>query len=323
MSTVPVSVVIPTYNCGHFLTQAVDSVFAQTVAPGEIIVVDDGSTDDTRERLMTYRKRVRYLYHSNQGPSRTRNRGIQEAKNEVIAFLDSDDVWHPRKLELQMAAWNQHPRLGMLGTLSFDWPTSALPRIGDGSPAAVVAVSWSKLVVKNYFITSSVLVRRGLWELTGGFDEELRGPEDRDLWLRIAEQSPVGNLLLALTGYRRLAGSLSWQADSVHASGLRILQKLGSRGAWQGQWLLRRKAYSYLNYENAMVFGAAGRQWKALVTLLESLAWYPLPYDRSEVRKILARPKSLGVYMLRLLGLKAEEQFAVPRAPQTASIRPQ
>jgi glycosyltransferase involved in cell wall biosynthesis len=307
MKHAPVSVVIPTYNCGRFLPQALDSVLAQTMAPQEIIVVDDGSKDDTQSRLAPYQPRIRYLYHENQGPSPTRNRGIQEAGNEIIAFLDADDVWHPRKLELQMAAIGQHSDLGMLGTQAFDWPANAFPGIDDTHPLPLVPVSWSQLVVKNRFITSSVLVRRQLLEKTGGFDAELRGPEDFDLWLRIAERSPVANLPLLLTGYRIVPGSLSNQADSFLACGLQILDNLDKRGVWQGRWLLRHQAYSFLYYQIAYVFGAKGRQGKALVTLLKSFAWYPFPYSRSEVRQALARPKSLAVYLLKMLALKKGE----------------
>jgi glycosyltransferase involved in cell wall biosynthesis len=304
-----VTVVIPTFNGGQLVTEAIDSVLAQTLAPMEIIVVDDGSTDGTRERLIPYAGRVRYLSQENQGVSAARNRGIQEAQGELIAFLDADDVWHPRKIELQMSALTNNPNLGLLGTQVFDWPAPQLPPIHDVSSPSVIRVSWSQLMVKNHFTTSSVLIRRKLWEKTGGFDVGLRSSEDRDLWLRIAEHSLVGNLSLPMTGYRVVTGSLSRQAASVRASGLRFLRKLDEQKAWRGRWLLRRKAYSYLNYDNAYVFGTAGKQAEALAILLSSLAWYPFPYRRSEVSKALARPKSLAVYFLRLLGLRPAEDF--------------
>src|SRR5712664_3388839 len=102
MNTVPVSVIIPTYNCARFVVEAIESVLAQTVVPTEIVVVDDGSVDDTQERLRSYHGRIRYFRQGNGGVSAARYRGMREAQQEFIAFLDADDVWHPRKLELQL-----------------------------------------------------------------------------------------------------------------------------------------------------------------------------------------------------------------------------
>ena len=98
---------IPTYNRGHLVGEAVASVLGQTVPPLEVIVVNDGSTDDTRHRLQPYLSHVTYLYQTNQGVSAARNHGIGESRGDFIAFLDSDDVWHPRKLELQLEAFGR------------------------------------------------------------------------------------------------------------------------------------------------------------------------------------------------------------------------
>src|SRR5262245_15747118 len=129
MTSDSVSVVIPTYNCGRLVTEAVDSVLGQTVPPAEVIVVDDGSQDDTAERLAAYAGRVRYLRQENQGVAAARNCGVAASGGEVVAFLDADDVWHPRKLEFQLAALDRHPGLGLLGTGSFDWPAAAWPAV--------------------------------------------------------------------------------------------------------------------------------------------------------------------------------------------------
>ena len=135
MNSPKVSVVIPSYNLGRLLTQAIDSVLAQTVVPSEIIVVDDGSTDDTQVRLEPYSGRIRCIRQGNRGVSAARNRGIREASGQLIAFLDADDVWHPRKLELQLAAFEDRPDLGLLGTGQFDWPTTAFPEMELDAPA--------------------------------------------------------------------------------------------------------------------------------------------------------------------------------------------
>src|SRR4051812_26302017 len=115
MDTGPlVSVVIATYNSGRFVGQAVRSVLAQTYRPFEIVVVDDGSTDDTAGVLAGYRDGVRYVYQENRGPAAARNRGIAEAAGELVAFLDADDEWHPEKLSRQWEALSASPRAGLV-----------------------------------------------------------------------------------------------------------------------------------------------------------------------------------------------------------------
>jgi glycosyltransferase involved in cell wall biosynthesis len=306
MNPASVSVVIPTWNSAALVTQAIDSVLAQTVLPAEVIVIDDGSSDDTAARLTRYPGQVRYCYQANQGVSAARNRGLAEARGEWIAFLDADDVWHPRKLELQLQALAQRSEVGLLGTQVFDWPAPAFPKV-TVPVDPIQVVPWERLVVKNYFTTSSVLVRRALFERVGGFDTRLQGPEDHDRWLHIAEQAVVANLALPLTGYRCVSGSLSKQARRMQAGMTTILQKLDDRGAWGGRHWLRRKAYSYLHYSCAYMHSTAGHHGAALWNMLQSFAWYPLAYQRGEVRMPLARAKILGailLHWLRSVGVK-------------------
>jgi len=108
---IKVSVIIPTYNRAEYVTQAIDSVLAQTYADYEIIVVDDGSTDNTKDVLLPYMDRIRYIYQENAGASAARNTGIKAAKGDWIAFLDSDDEWLPEKLAVQMCAVERHSQL--------------------------------------------------------------------------------------------------------------------------------------------------------------------------------------------------------------------
>ena len=111
-----VSVIIPTYNRAGYLTEAIDSVFGQTYSNMEIIVVDDGSTDDTRERLKPYRDIIEYVYIDNGGPARARNVGMEMAKGEYIAFLDSDDLYYPYKIELQAGFLDKHADVAMVSS---------------------------------------------------------------------------------------------------------------------------------------------------------------------------------------------------------------
>jgi glycosyltransferase involved in cell wall biosynthesis len=301
--TVPsISVIIPTYNSATLVPQAIDSVLAQTVPVREILVLDDGSTDDTRQRVAGYPASVRYLWHHNQGVSATRNRGVREASGELIAFLDADDVWHPRKLELQLHVLADNPQLALLGTNTFEWPAPVYPDTTVPSPQALCPVEWQSLTVKNYFTTSSIIVRREVLERVGPFDTALQGPEDYDLWLRIAHIAPVANLRLPLAGYRiATAGSLSKQARTMQDGMRRILRKLDQRKLWHGDWLLRQKAYSYCDYSCAYMYAAAGARVVAVGNLLRSLTRYPLPFRRSEVRMSFARFKLLGMTLWRMI----------------------
>jgi glycosyltransferase involved in cell wall biosynthesis len=302
MNTAPVSVVIPTYNSGHLVTQAIESALSQGLPPREILVVDDGSTDDTARRVSVY-PHVRYLPQPNQGVSAARNTGVRAASQEFVAFLDADDVWHPCKLELQMEVFERHPELGIVGAHQFDWPASSFPEIATHSPR-LEFVTWSDLVVKNRLHTSSLVVRREVLRQAGEFDTAIQGPEDRDLWLRVVEFAPVCNLELPLLGYRDVPGSVSKQAARCKAGMLRILQKIDERNVWRGRWLLRRKAYSYVYHSCAYIYGAGELYREALRCSLLSLAWYPLPYLGSERGMSFERPKRFFVNLARWLGLK-------------------
>jgi glycosyltransferase involved in cell wall biosynthesis len=306
-----VSVIIPTYNCARFVPEAVESVLAQTYPAAEIIVVDDGSTDDTEERLRPYADRIRYLRQENGGVSTARNAGMHAATGDLFAFLDSDDGWHERKLELQVEFLQRNPAIGVLGTRALDWPKHQFPPLPSGPP------SWSeipfeRLIVANFFATSSIVVRREIAEKVGEFDSELRGPEDYDYWLRCVRRTRGANLELVLTGHRELPGSLGRRAVSMETGMLRILQKLGEGGAWQGRRMLRRKAYAYTYYCSAYLYTAAGRHGAAVGRVLRSFARYPLPFRRRDVRMALARPKLLLTSLLRALRVKAPESTSAP-----------
>jgi glycosyltransferase involved in cell wall biosynthesis len=304
-----VSVVIPTFNGGPWIAQAVESVLAQSVRPAQVIVVDDGSTDDTRRRLAPHMDRIRYLVQPNQGVAAARNHGVARSSGELIAFLDADDVWHPRKLELQLKAMTDHSALALLGTAVYDWPSPTVPE-PDPSACRPTPVPWRQLAVKNFITTSSVLVRREALEKAGPFDTELRGPEDYDLWLRIAETAAVANLGLPLVGYRTVPGSLGRRAATMESGLRRILRRLDDRGAWRGDWLLRRKAHGYCGYSCAYLHAMEGNQRAALSRILVSLATYPLPYRSDEVRFPLARLRMLTMILRRLPGTQHQPHAA-------------
>jgi glycosyltransferase involved in cell wall biosynthesis len=293
-----ISVVIPAYNSARWIDEAIQSVLAQSLPPREIVVVDDGSTDDTARRLEKYRGRVVYIHQDNQGVAAARNRGIAGTTGEWVAFLDADDVWHPRKLECQVRAIADRPELAMLGTGVRDWPGE----FGDvPTNVDMTTRTWAQLAVRNQFTTSSVIVRRAALEHIGGFDPQLHGPEDYDLWLRLGEQFPMGVLDAPLVGYREVAQSLGRRASSMEAGLARVLRKMDERDSWKGRWLLRRKSYSYWRYSCAYMHVSGGELRLALVRIVQSLVLYPMPLRRCEVRMSCARARLLSMIVRRIM----------------------
>lgn len=303
-----VSVVIPTYNYGRFVIEAVESVLAQTYRNIEVIVVDDGSTDDTRERLAPFLDRIRYIYQANQGLSAARNTGIRAACGNWVALLDSDDTWHPRKLEMQMRYLADHPKVALLATRNFsgnkiDWPEVCLESALLAQP-----VSLLELVFASRFAPSTVLVHKKCFEQMGLFDTQLRAAEDRDMWIRIARHFPIECLELPLCWYRLHGGNMSSAAVRMEVNELKMLRKtFATVVSPRRHLLLWLKTYSYAYYNAVHLYGASRRWFTALDRFLRSLILWPLPYKRSEVGCPLARPRMLAVLLLRMLRLRRPE----------------
>ena len=199
-----VSVVIPAYNAARFVRQAIDSVLHQTHAPLEVLVVDDGSQDDTPEIVESYADgAVRLIRQPNQGPSAARNTGIAAARGTLIAFLDADDSWLPDKLARQVALLAAHPSaafcitderlVGEDGTVFQEsYLAEALFRDGKPDGPALVDKPLTRLMAGTFVGTSTVCARTECVRAAGIFDVQLRLVEDRDMWIRLACQGPVG-----------------------------------------------------------------------------------------------------------------------------------
>jgi glycosyltransferase involved in cell wall biosynthesis len=185
-----VSVIIPTYNRARIIEEAVDSVLAQDYKDFELIIVDDGSTDNTSEVLAPYGNEASILFQENKGVSAARNRGIAEASGMLIAFLDSDDLWLPQKLSAQVEFFNQKPEALICQTEEV-WVRNGI-RVNPGrrhkKPSGMIFEPSLKLCLVS---PSAVMIRRELLDRTGGFDETLPACEDYDLWLRISCRVPV------------------------------------------------------------------------------------------------------------------------------------
>src|SRR5215469_6859032 len=223
-----ISVVIVNYNYGRFLGDCVDSVLAQTYPNVEVIVVDDGSTDDSLMVLESYQDRIIIIRQNNQGVSRARNTGIRTSKGAWIAFLDSDDLWMEEKLQ-QQAQWFQDSSVGMV-CCGVELINESGLRLGYTQPA-----SGDDLLPRLVTFTSpstgggsAVVARMEILRDLGGFDESLSTAADLDMWIRIGAQWKIGAVRAPLVKYRRHTDSMSSDVYRFESDNSRVLMKVFS-----------------------------------------------------------------------------------------------
>lgn len=223
-----VSVIIPTYNRAGLVCAAIDSVLAQNYPNLEIVVVDDGSTDGTAEAVQNYGAAVRFVSQANAGAASARNRGIRLATGDLVAFLDSDDLYLPGKLQEQVQYFNQQPETVLVYCWFTIFDESGRKRLGrrchlTGNIAAKLLAK----CMQGPLATPTVMVRRDALLRVGGFDEAMNLSEDTDLWCRVARLGPVGLIPEPLVAVRRHSGNLSSGPGRTRflAASLRILDK--------------------------------------------------------------------------------------------------
>jgi glycosyltransferase involved in cell wall biosynthesis len=253
-----VSIVIPTFNSAPFLPDTLESIFAQNYRDFEVILVDDGSTDDTPGIAARYQGRVTYVRQENSGgPARPRNVAIAQARGEFICLFDSDDLMLPDKLALSMRFFDRCPDVGLLFTnfTKFDergpvpgthldhysnfWK---LPkkRIAEKEYRIASTVAFEALFYGNYIGTSSVVMPASVLKSIGPFDEEVTsgGLEDRDMWFRIARHHDIGFLDVVCHRYRVRPGSISRRAISSAEARIKVIGRYvddGLQGATRRQ----------------------------------------------------------------------------------------
>jgi glycosyltransferase involved in cell wall biosynthesis len=233
------------------------------------------------------------VWQKNQGVSGARNTGIRVARGELVAFLDSDDIWHPRKLELQLAYLREHPEVGLLGAEMFTDPARVWPELPTTACPPAHPISLEAVVIRTRFCTSSLIVRRGCFEDVGLFDTGLRNSEDRDLYIRIGSRHAMAYLAATLM-WGRLAGEhLSTGSPTGEEFTRKMLRGVFSRVAsLQGRFLLRRQSFSFCDYEASYMYLERKNRLRALHRLLRSFLLWPFPYPRGEI-KPLGRIKRL------------------------------
>ncbi len=185
-----ISVIIPTYNRASMVVEAVESVLAQEMVDFELIVIDDGSSDETEEKLSVYNSRLSYYRQENAGVAAARNRGLEVSKAPLVSFLDSDDLWLPKKLGTQHKFMQDHPEVWICQTEEI-WLRKGRRVNPKRHHQKVSGDIFQRSLDLCLVSPSAVMLRRELFEKVGYFDEELPVAEDYDLWLRVAVDHQV------------------------------------------------------------------------------------------------------------------------------------
>lgn len=273
-----VSVIIPTHNRKHFLKRALDSILEQSHPTVEIVVVDDGSTDGTEAFVREeYGDRVQYFYQKNLGPSAARNFAFRQCRHPIIAFLDSDDYWHPQRLEILLKHWaSLPPEVGLIANdfYQFDdhqrkFVPKRLWQLKTGE------ITTKQLLIRNRFPPSTAIMRRSLYETCQGFDASLKASEDRDLWIRASHHAKIYFVQDKLTFMRKHEANISKEADRMETSILAMLRK-SFRNRVVPRWRLDiwLKAFSFGCFVISCLNNYEQRQRRAWAYLLcSALAW--------------------------------------------------
>jgi len=258
-----VAVVIPCYNREKYIRQAVDSVLAQDYPETSLIVVDDGSSDRSRQVLESYGDQLKVLTHpngENRGQSASINLGLACSESEYVAILDSDDWWATEKLSLQVSYLEAHPEVGLVYGNGYQvtevgerkWRMYGSDHREDSDPARVLADCY-------FLVPNNSLVRRSVFNDVGGFDETLRAAQDHDIAIRIAEVTRIGYIPEVLFFYRRHADSISNKGTKTRwVNGFRILKKAAQRYPYRRRDIRRRRAVLHFRLGQVL---AAERAW--------------------------------------------------------------
>lgn len=308
-----VSIIIPAYNCADHIAEAVDSALAQDYPGKELIVVNDGSTDDTRSILESYGERIRLIDQENAGSAVARNTGLDAAQGDLIAFLDSDDYWYPGKLSLQVAYLEAHPEVGLVYNDWLVWRPDAsgayilpaMPALPEDRFDIIEQDSgwiYNRLFRESLIHTTAAMLRRDVIKKTGYFDAALRKGQDYEYWFRVSRVTPVHKLRAVLSLYRINPQSVTHRPDETNYGYLVIRKTLDRFGRWGPDGTLTPrsvirnrlaviwKGFAHLHYSR-------GNPWIATRAFAATIWNQPFDY-RNWIYALLAMVRTLR-YVLR------------------------
>jgi glycosyltransferase involved in cell wall biosynthesis len=281
-----VDVVIPAFNAARFLPAALESVARQTFDDWQIVLIDDGSTDNTAEVVAPYMERfgskLRYIRQKNQGLPAARNAAIRASDSEFLALLDADDEWLPRRLEESVRVLRERPAAGLAyGLITYIDAEGNKLHTFEGNRRVVEGRVAPAIYMRRIELPCpTITFRRSCVEAVGVFDETMRSTEDRDLWLRIALRYEVAFVPEVLAYYRLSPNQMSTNAQRMMDAQMQFIRKhYGAEGCgWVPRQVSRARAYK----QRADALKAQGRSWAALRSSLQALAMYP--FDAEHVR---------------------------------------
>jgi glycosyltransferase involved in cell wall biosynthesis len=274
-----VDVIIPAYNAAHFLPIAIESVMAQSFEDWRIVLVDDGSKDDTAAVIAPYRERLGekllYIYQENRGLPAARNTAIRNSSSEFLALLDADDVWLPFRLEESLKSFAGRPGVGLsYGANALIDPAGVVTKVFEARQAH--AEGWIAPYIYMRMVNlpcPTVTFRRECVEQVGMFDEGMRATEDRDLWFRIAQRWEVVMVPRVIAHYRTSPQAMTTDPDRMLNAQLQFVEKhVGTPGCG---WVERRVAMSWVYRQHAEALALKGRPGAALRSALRAAAYYP------------------------------------------------
>jgi glycosyltransferase involved in cell wall biosynthesis len=270
-----VAVVIPAYNAEPFIRRAVDSVLGQTVPPDRLIVIDDGSRDNTRAILESYGDRLELLTQQNQGPSVARNRALKMIDSEFVAFVDADDAWEPTKIERQLEAFAANPGAVLCYTGIRVITPSGAERVH--SPIAPDDLHRTLRFTSPGIPPSCMMFRTQAYRDIGGFNTALRGIDDWDFVARMSRRGPFCRVREPLLRYYALDVSLSSDADRIFGEVRKMLDPVLLEGlSGPSRWIWRQRILSFQAYKAGLT-SRASKNPRELRYMIESLLAWPLP----------------------------------------------
>lgn len=308
-----ISVVIPAYNGSKTILETLDSLFKQTFTDFEIIVIDDGSTDNMVELLKQISDpRLRVISFTNGGLPVARNRGIDQAQGEFITFIDADDLWTPDKLETQYQALQAYPEAGVV----YSW-TSFIDENSNflfaWEPLYYQGDVYADLLQQNFISSgSNIMVRRQYIQAAGYFDPNLKSVEDWDYYLRLAALCPFAVVPKYQILYRRSLQSMTAKVDVMESANLIVIERAFQQAPERLKSLKNRtlaKTYQYLAKQCLVNLDDPKAAHKGRQKLLKAVQFYPkILGDRETIRLIIKLlmvqflPQQLSRYFIQKLG---------------------
>lgn len=293
-----ISVVIPVYNGEKTIQETIDSVLKQSFGDFELLVINDGSTDETLEIISNIRdERLKVFSYANAGLAASRNRGTSLATGEYISFIDADDLWTPDKLELQLKALQEHPE----AAVAYSW-TDCINESGNfiyiGSHLSVNGNVYANLLLSNFLDSgSNAFIRSSALKVVGGFDGSLNPCEDWDMWLRLATKYHFVAVPKVQVMYRISANSMSANLVKMAKKNLEVIERncdYTNPNLQKIAYLSKGNIYKFLVFKALDLTPKPERAWLAVKFLRQAIQYDPKLLRTKAIWKVLLRTATVA-----------------------------